>query len=99
MHDDPALSAPTISAIAEIVEHDLRDDGGLGVLRLKSQFEQFNGSVNHPAIFGDDARHAITNRQPHPDPMTPVEAREFIRELTERWFALRAQDDRETNDA
>lgn len=87
---DPTSSVHTMNTIAEIVEHDL--EGKLGKLRLQSQFDRFNASINHPAIMGENARHAVAKAAPHPDPMSLEEAQAFIRELAERWFVLHADD-------
>jgi hypothetical protein len=77
-----------MNAIAEIVQHDLL--GKLGTLQAQNQFVRFNASISHPAILGEEARHAIANYAPHPEPMSLEEAQAFIRELTEKWFAHRA---------
>jgi len=80
MRDDPVLNVHTMNLIGEIIEDGMRGD--LGALRAVNDFKRFNRSINHPDSLGSDARHAVTNDEPHPRAMDLAEAREFIRELT-----------------
>jgi hypothetical protein len=78
------LDTTTMNAIAELIEQDMgsaRKD-----LEREPQFGRFFGSINHQKSFGDQARHATSARQPHPNPMSPHEAAMFIRDVAERWF-------------
>ena len=79
------LDTTAMNAIGEIIQDSVRGDLTV-VGSSRREFGRFTGSMDHPATFGDEARHAVLNREPHPDPMTVDDARAYIQDLSRRWF-------------
>jgi hypothetical protein len=77
----------TIGDVADLIEADI---GELTALVSDKQLTRFRRSINHPDIFGEDARHIVSAQLPPPNPMTLDEARAFIRDLAQRWFERKA---------
>jgi hypothetical protein len=74
--------------IYEIIENDL--GGAITNLAPANQLTRFTHSVNHPKVYGDSARHAVSNAQPPRNPMRLDEARQFIQDVAERWMEHKA---------
>lgn len=73
--------------IGHIVEFIQADPGALKEVGIsRNQLGRLTGSINHPDIYGEDARHSVREHEPPPKPMGLDEARVFIRELANRWF-------------
>jgi hypothetical protein len=77
------LDPLTLGHIAELIEDDL--GGATRDLVSERQWTRFQRSINHPDVFGVNARHIVSKVTPPPDPMTLFEARAFIRELANQW--------------
>lgn len=82
------LTTQTMNAIGELIHHDL--GGRLEQLGLKAEWIRFRASINHPAIFGDKARHAVRKEAPHPHPMNETEAQVFVVRLVQTWIEFRS---------
>lgn len=74
--------------VFEIIENDM--GGAITNLASANQLTRFTRSVNHPKVYGDSARHAVSRTQPPPNPMRLDEARQFIRDLAARWLEHKA---------
>lgn len=61
-------------------------DGDLSSLASKKQLTRFNRSINHPDVLGLKARHAVTNQEAPPDPMSLEEATDFVRGIAQKWI-------------
>jgi hypothetical protein len=86
LHGD--LDPLTLGHIGEIIENDL--GGAIKQLVSKRQWTRFQRSINHPDVFGVNARHIVSNEQPPPNPMSLSEAQAFIRELASKWLILKS---------
>lgn len=82
------LTPHTMGHIAELIQ----DDIGVGMTELASdkQLTRFERSINHPHVFGEQARHIVPKVEPPPKPMSLEEARDFIRGLADRWMDRKA---------
>jgi hypothetical protein len=74
--------------IADIIQEDLGN--GINSLATKKQLSRFYRSINHPDVYGEEARHIVSRVEPPPDPMTLPESTAFIREITRAWLILKA---------
>ena len=74
--------------IMQLIESDI---GGREQLKRqlssKEDVNRFYESVNHPDVFGNEARH-ITNKEKPPSniPMYPEEAKGFVNRVVDLWF-------------
>lgn len=82
------LDTQTLYHIFEIVRGDMK--GAFEKLATKDQQARFTHSMNHPKVLGEKARHAVSTTQPPSNPMRLDEARQFIRNLAERWMEHKA---------
>ena len=82
------LDVPTLWHIFELIQDDM--GGAVKGLAPVNQLERFERSMNHPAALGDQARHAVSNKEPPPNPMRLEEARQFIQNLAARWMEHKA---------
>ena len=78
------LTPTTLGNIVETIQSDL--GGGIHDFISKKQLSRFNQSINHPNVFGPQARHGVSNESPPPKPMSLSEARQLVRELAEIWL-------------
>lgn len=85
LHAD--LKPQQLGHIADLIKDDL---GDLTKLASKSQWSRFYRSINHPDVFGKEARHIVSSQDPPPKPMGLDEARAFIRGLADKWLSLKA---------
>lgn len=69
--------------IFDLIEDDIGSD--IKLLSNKTKIRRFTRSINHPDIFGVEARHIVSRQPPPPDPMNLEEAKEFIKELVNKW--------------
>ncbi len=76
--------------IIDIVKDDL--NGDLSALTTKAELKRFERSINHPEVMGLAARHAVTNEQPPPRPMTEEAARSYAKRIGREWLNLHAND-------
>jgi hypothetical protein len=53
---------------------------------VKEQFERFKDAVHNPAVTGDWARHAYHQKPNTTNPMTRVEAEQFVRRVADNWL-------------
>ncbi|MFT3758851.1 hypothetical protein [Thauera sp.] len=69
----------------------IKDDLGSRITDLASnnEWKRFYRSINHPDVFGENARHIVSKDDPPPNPMTLSEARNFIHRVTEKWLAAK----------
>ena len=70
--------------------HDLLLDdmeGDLSSFATRKQLTRFNRSINHPDALGLKARHAVTNQEAPPDPMSLEGATAFVRGIAQKWIA------------
>jgi hypothetical protein len=74
--------------IVELIEAD--PDVKIGEIVSKRQLSRLTGSINHPAVYSENARHSVATQQPPPNPMTEGEARPFVRSLATRWMERKA---------
>jgi hypothetical protein len=81
------LDPLTLGHIADIVEDDL----GAAITQLSSrnQWTRFRRSINHPDVFGVNARHIVSSVEPPPDPMTLDEAQAFVRDIARQWLIIK----------
>jgi hypothetical protein len=97
-HDTRALQVQKLLAgpltpldmghIAEVIQADMAS--AIRELTSTRQLTRFSRSINHPKVFGEQARHIVSEVEPPPDPMTLDEARNFIRSLASRWMERKA---------
>jgi hypothetical protein len=82
------LTPQPLGHIADLIQDDL--GGSVTQLASKSQWSRFYRSINHPDVFGEQARHIVSSVDPPPHPMSLDEARAFIRGLAANWLSLKA---------
>lgn len=82
------LTPQTMGHIADSIQDDI--GGAMKNLLSRSQLERFYRSINHPEVFGEHARHIVSGHEPPPNPMNLGEARQFTRNLAERWMEMKA---------
>jgi hypothetical protein len=58
----------------------------IAAIASEKQVIRFKRSINHPAAFGTESRHAVSSDEPPPNPMSPDEARGFIQDVATRWM-------------
>jgi hypothetical protein len=78
------LTPLTMGHVADLIQDDI--GGAMKDLLPGNQLSRFYRSINHPDVFGAEARHIVTNVEPPPNRMELQEAREFIRALADRWM-------------
>lgn len=74
--------------VADIIQDDLRGD--LTELASKGEWSRFYRSINHPDVFGESARHIVSNVAPPPNPMNLNEARSFIYGVADKWLTSKS---------
>jgi hypothetical protein len=77
------LTPQSMGVIAEVLDAQRNHLG----FASRNQWTRFNRSINHPDVYGDQARHGKTNQEPPPVPMPIDEAQRFIRDAAMRWLA------------
>lgn len=82
------LNAQSMGHIADLIQSDMGDE--MRDLVSQNQLTRFYRSINHPDVYGEQARHIISKQQPPPKPMKLDEARVFIREVITRWLEKKA---------
>ena len=82
------LTPQTMGHIADLIQDDI--GGEMKDLISGAQLTRFYRSINHPDVFGAQARHIVSNVEPPSRPMSLGEAREFIRALATRWMDTKA---------
>lgn len=82
------IPKPTTTELGHIIEL-VQDEcgGGIGKYASRNQLKRFDRSINHPDIFGLEARHAVSAEEPPPKPMDYAEAKEFARNIGALWLA------------
>lgn len=85
-----SLSMTEAGHIVELIQDDLRGD--LSEFATNNEITRFKRSINHPAIMGLGARHAVPKGDPPPKPMTESEARSFARQIGLKWLKSHEQD-------
>ena len=77
--------------------HDFIQDNVGGALYptfgTETEFTRFNRSINHPTVLGLEARHAVSNVDAPPNPMTKNEARDFMVRVSWAWIEDVARQD------
>jgi hypothetical protein len=82
------LTPQTMGHIADLIQADI--GGAMRALVSNNQLTRFYRSINHPDVFGEQARHIVPKGDPPPKPMNLDEAREFTRALAARWLENKA---------
>jgi hypothetical protein len=82
------LTPQTMGHIADLIQDDI--GGAMRDLVSGNQLTRFYRSINHPDVFGEQARHIISGQEPPPKPMSLDEAQAFIRDLAARWLESKA---------
>lgn len=82
------LTPLALGHIYEIIESDV--GGGMTDFASRNQQSRFTRSINHPEVFGGQARHGVSKSDPPPKPMNLDEARNFIRDVAARWMDRKA---------
>jgi len=82
------LTPQTMGHIADLIQDDIGRE--MRDLISGTQLARFYRSINHPDVFGVQARHIVSNVEPPSHPMSLGEAREFIRALATRWMDSKA---------
>jgi hypothetical protein len=82
------LTPLALGHIYEIIESDVGD--GMTDFASRNQQSRFTRSINHPDVFGGQARHGVSKFGPPPEPMNLDEARNFIRDIAARWMDRKA---------
>ena len=81
----PLVSWADLYKVHELVQADVNGDmSRLGV--SKTALARFSRTANHPDAIGDEARHAVSNQEPPPRPMSHQEACEFVETLIRAWM-------------
>lgn len=75
--------------IVEIIQSDL--GSRIKELVAANQLSRFERSINHPEVFGRNARHIVSPHGPPPKPMNLGEAQAFVQEAAEKWFVMKAR--------
>jgi hypothetical protein len=78
------LTSQTMWHIAELIQADM--GSAMKDLVSRNEKARFDRSINHPDVFGEQARHIISQQEPPPKPMSMDEAQAFIRDLAARWL-------------
>ncbi len=81
------ISEPTATDLGHIVDL-VRDEcnGDIGKFATKAELKRFERSINHPEVMGLNARHAVTQVEPPPKPMSIQEAKEFAHRVGAAWL-------------
>jgi cell division protein FtsB len=82
------LTPLTMWHIVELIQVD--PGGAIKDLVSSDRLTRFGGSVNHPDVMGEQARHIVSKHTPPPRPMSLDEARAFICDLAACWLARKA---------
>jgi hypothetical protein len=82
------LNPQTMGHIADLIQDDI--GGAMRDLVASHQLTRFYRSINHPDVFGEQARHIISKEEPPPKPMNIHEARKFIHGLVELYLEKKA---------
>jgi hypothetical protein len=82
------LTPQTMGHIADLIQADI--GGAMRDLVSGNQLTRFYRSINHPDVFGEQARHIVPKGDPPPKPMNLDEAREFTRALAAGWLENKA---------
>jgi hypothetical protein len=82
------LNPQTMGHIADLIQDDI--GGAMKDLVPRNQLKRFYRSINHPEVFGKDARHIVSDDEPPPNPMRLDEARKFIHTLASLYLEKKA---------
>jgi len=82
------LTPLVMGHIFDIIEDDM--GGVLNELTSNTQKGRFTRSINHPKVFGEQARHIVSKHEPPPQPMDLGEAREYIKNVALKWLERKA---------
>jgi hypothetical protein len=82
------LTPQTLGHLADLIQDDLGN--GIASLASSNQWSRFFRSINHPAVFGEQARHIVSSEEPPPNPMRLSEAQHFIRQVANAWLERKA---------
>jgi len=82
------LTPHTMGHIADLIQDDI--GSAMRDLVPDKQLSRFYRSINHPDVFGEQARHIVSNVEPPPNPMSLEEARNFVRGLANHWMDRKA---------
>jgi hypothetical protein len=86
LQDD--LNPQTMGHIADLIQDDI--GGAMRDLVSGNQLTRFYRSINHPDVFGEQARHIVSKEEPPPKPMNIHEARKFVHGLVELYLEKKA---------
>jgi hypothetical protein len=82
-----AIQEPSATELGHIIDL-VTDDcvGDITGYTTKPELSRFNRSINHPSVMGLNARHAVSNQEPPPKPMTESEAKLFAQRIGREWL-------------
>ena len=87
------LTPFTMSHLGEIIENDMgKGRNNLVPGASVNRWKRFDRSMNHPTVYGLQARHPVSNDEPPSNPMYRDEAEHFIRLIAERWLQLKIKE-------
>jgi hypothetical protein len=81
------LSPMSLGHVADLIHDD--PEGRATDLASKNEWTRFYRSINHPFVFGESARHIVSNVEPPSNPMTLCEARSFIDRVANKWLTAK----------
>jgi hypothetical protein len=82
------LTPQRMGHIIDLIQEDI--GGSLPNLAGKANLTRFYRSINHPDVYGQEARHIVSRQEPPPDPMLLAEAQMFVRNVSNLWFQKKA---------
>ena len=83
------LTPQTMGHIADLIQDEMGER--MKALASSHQLTRFYRSINHPEVFGEQARHIVSQADPPPHPMSLSEAQQFVRALATRWMERKAR--------
>lgn len=99
-----AMSVPDLIKVKRLVEGDAsyydiykayeairKDVGKRMLLKIapEKEWKRFTGTLNHPDVSGDDARHAHLDIAPPDDPMSKRDVYAFTKKMVEGWIEIK----------
>ena len=82
------IAAPSTTQLGHIVDLIQDECGGdMEKYASRKQLRRFNHSINHPEVFGLEARHAVSAEDPPSEPMDYAEVKAFAHNIGRLWLA------------
>jgi hypothetical protein len=83
------LTPQTMGHIADLIQEDMGEE--IKSLVPGQQLTRFYRSINHPAVYGEQARHIVSHVDAPRSPMGLPEAQQFVRLLATRWMERKSE--------